>query len=442
VKLTKWHIKAPLDNGDVILYSTLTGATVVWSKELARHLNGESLDAECFSRFPGEIEQMRKLGLLVSDQTDENAIFRYRLGKMKFDRTLGSFTILTTYRCNLACPYCIQRGVVPDSVSDMSSDTIEATLQWLVAFTGKRGLRGLDIGWFGGEPLLNPEPIERLTLGLRKALPGKRVTGQVVTNGVLLDARMVDLLASLGSITLQVTLDGPPEIHDRRRRVRENDAEGSFGRIFAAIAEALPRLQVVIALNVDHDNVDHVPALLALLATLEPQANLRVFVGYIGQTLAHHRFCEQHTFRDEEISHHYGSLVLQAGKAGLNTANDVFMGLCTWESSNTAVIDPVGNLYNCLSRVGQESVRIGHVSDLDVAAFDVRKGRLAGAEAWEKICYECPYLPLCRGGCRYQALVRYGSWRALNCKKAIFERSYPEILRTACCARYPSQLPR
>jgi uncharacterized protein len=86
----------------------------------------------------------------------------------------------------------------------------------------------------GGEPLLaGRERLRSMVTTLRAALPescGHTVGLQ--TNGTLLDERLLDELQGLG-VKIGVSLDGPPEAHDRHRR-RAN-GRGSFAVVDRAL---------------------------------------------------------------------------------------------------------------------------------------------------------------------------------------------------------------
>jgi len=61
-------------------------------------------------------------------------------------------------------------------------------------------------------------------------------------------------------------------------------------------------------------------------------------------------------------------------------------------------------------------------------------------------CLECPYLPICFGGCRLLPLLRTGAIDAVDCRKAYYDEVLEEILlqdlryagKTACKTRFDS----
>jgi len=122
-------------------------------------------------------------------------------------------TLLVTERCNLACDYCYvgqQPSRMPLAVAKRIVD---------FAFQGTPASEKIEIGFFGGEPLLELGLI-RDVVGLIEAEPAfdpERVLLTIVTNGTIFSPEIVGFLADHG-IALGISCDGPPEVHDLHRR--------------------------------------------------------------------------------------------------------------------------------------------------------------------------------------------------------------------------------
>lgn len=108
---------------------------------------------------PDELrEALLQGGMLLEDDHDEKEEIRAisRLARFS-DRSLG-LTIAPTLECNFCCPYCYEKGQHKTSMTPEVEDR-------LVSFVKERsrGLSELEIGWYGGEPLLQVDRIQRLT---------------------------------------------------------------------------------------------------------------------------------------------------------------------------------------------------------------------------------------------------------------------------------------
>src|SRR5205823_13457275 len=127
--------------------------------------------------------------------------------------------------CNLRCPYCFQDHMRTDPgmshllrrMTPAMADRIFAAMPKIEALHGipPEAEAKLEIGLFGGEPLLaaNRKIVEYI---MKKGKARGDVGFWAISNGTELDA-YEDLIepGMLGQI--QITLDGPPSQHDRRR---------------------------------------------------------------------------------------------------------------------------------------------------------------------------------------------------------------------------------
>ena len=129
--------------------------------------------------------------------------------------------------CNLRCRYCYisfagdlqqwpAQALYGCNPPLMSRDTARRAVDFLLAASGPSPQ--VQIIFFGGEPLLNL-PLIRTVLEYateRADALGKAVRFSVSTNGLLLSQEFL-ALAQDYAMDLQVSLDGPPEVHDRYR---------------------------------------------------------------------------------------------------------------------------------------------------------------------------------------------------------------------------------
>ena len=121
--------------------------------------------------------------------------------------------VTPTLSCNFRCRGCIQGS---DHVgSKMSEDTQEAIISFCESAN-----RDVSIGWYGGEPTLALDVIANVSRRLidHCAAHGHRYTATMTTNGYLVDDEVSDLLVNQCEIRgYQITLDGPPAVHNERR---------------------------------------------------------------------------------------------------------------------------------------------------------------------------------------------------------------------------------
>ncbi|OEJ21424.1 hypothetical protein BGM19_38555 [Streptomyces agglomeratus] len=138
---------------------------------------------------------------------------------MSFD----TFVWKVASRCNLDCTYCYVYNASDTSWNAqprfMSDEVAAAAAQRIKTHAQERALERVVINFHGGEPFLGgSRHLEALHSRIRTTFRGTgiEVETAVQSNGLLFSADIGDLLLER-DIGLYVSLDGPPEINDRRR---------------------------------------------------------------------------------------------------------------------------------------------------------------------------------------------------------------------------------
>lgn len=119
-----------------------------------------------------------------------------------------------TERCNLRCAHCYQEGKcagelslseiggVVDEIADMLNDWTEA---YGIAFSPAFNITG-------GEPFLRDDLADVLAL-----LSARGFAVYVLSNGTLIDSDRAKMLSDAGVEGVQVSMEGPEEVHDSIR---------------------------------------------------------------------------------------------------------------------------------------------------------------------------------------------------------------------------------
>jgi radical SAM protein with 4Fe4S-binding SPASM domain len=193
---------------------------------------------------------------------------RYEFAKLRTDYYLGgmqdrykagktvpppSYVIWDcTRRCNLNCLHC---GAVKEKYAhELTTEQIKGILDQLTV--SKAGMFAVT----GGEPLLRKDLPEVLAHAQQRGLK----TG-IATNGFLLDHAAAEWIKDIGVQSVQISLDGPEETHNRIR----GNAQ-SFERALQAI-ELLIRFEVPlisVATTITTNNLDEIEGLRKLLLRL------------------------------------------------------------------------------------------------------------------------------------------------------------------------------
>ena len=122
------------------------------------------------------------------------------------------YTLFLTQRCNLSCDYCY----VGKTTDRMSLDVVDQIVNF--AFRNTPDSEDIDIGFFGGEPLLEFPLLEQATqrIETHPSYDPGRVKLSVVTNGTLLTAEIARFLQR-HRVALTISCDGPSAVQDKHR---------------------------------------------------------------------------------------------------------------------------------------------------------------------------------------------------------------------------------
>jgi len=143
------------------------------------------------------------------------------------------YTLCITRRCNLACAYCY----VAKRPETMSLATARKVVDYI--FRHAVGKERLEVGFFGGEPLLEFGLMQAITelIEGHPAYQKERVNLTVVTNGTLFSEAIARFLIE-HNVRYCLSCDGPPHVQDAFRRSAEG--EPSSARVEATLRAALP----------------------------------------------------------------------------------------------------------------------------------------------------------------------------------------------------------
>ena len=214
---SRFNARTVADDGRLILWNTLSGAISVFkAKDTERVLDALSVEGV---RAPlGQAaEYLSRRGYLVTDDTNELDVFRYRYGQEQWRTDKLELILLTSEDCNFRCVYCYEkfaRGTMAPEVR-----------QGIMALALRRAptLRDMSVSWFGGEPLYGWEAVEELApffkdLADRHGIPYRQ---HITTNAYLMTEERTTKLLEWGLRDYQITIDGLPEEHNCKRVGRD-----------------------------------------------------------------------------------------------------------------------------------------------------------------------------------------------------------------------------
>lgn len=398
MKASRYSFFYPIENGQYLAYNAVTtGLAVMAGEEYARYLRIVEEQKEP-DRASDLVQSLIRGAFLLEDAEDEVAELKAESHMGRFSGGQLYLTVAPTLACNFACPYCYEERVK----ATMNEEVQDALLAWIERQAA--GLTLLYVTWFGGEPTLTMQTVERLSHGFNSlaARHGFRVHATMVSNGFLLDRVGAGRLASLGVRRVQITLDGPPEVHDLRRPLV--GGKPTFDAILRNLKEIHDLLRVDLRINVDKTNALHVPKLLEILAREGLKGKIH---PYFARVSAHTAVCAniaEDCIAAHEYSQEEARLDAVAMGAGFDIARIPYRirgAYCTADRFKGYVVAPDGRLYKCWHHVTTaETQAVGHV--VRPPSPEERRAFLRWM-AWDPFekaeCRACRVFPICMGGC-------------------------------------------
>lgn len=141
------------------------------------------------------------------------------------DYKFTSASLLVTEDCNLRCTYCFETH----KKVNMSVEVAKKTLDTIAINAKETNTSNFHAMIFGGEPMLNFELVKFiLEYGIKLSnIHQVRFTASMITNCTVLTDDMIDFLSSYVNVmSIQLSIDGGPEVNDMYRVTR--DGSGSF----------------------------------------------------------------------------------------------------------------------------------------------------------------------------------------------------------------------
>jgi len=418
--LSMFNIYCHIDKNTVGIYNTLHDSALLISKEY-------------FKNLPNNINNEKIKTLLINEKVlfdssfDERLYFRYFINKLKYSPQQASFTLLLTTDCNLACKYCFE-GLTNNTVymSEQTANDIVIYFQNILKI--HTSLTNIVICFYGGEPLLNRAAMSKICKKLSENNDiFNKINFTITSNLSLLKDEDIEIFNKYNFLNVQVALDGPQSIHDKRRCTKDG------GKTYSTIINNIQRLvdnqiSTMIILNYDQENYLYMDDLIDDLKLKLPYKKLIFFLNPIIKSFANQN-CKELFMTSEFETDLFIKLYkkLRKNKIPIEAFGQRDM-VCMATSDVSCTIDPLGNLFKCGLTVCKPEYKIGTIHE-DI--YTNLNYRFILDETWFD-CLEvaCPYLPICGGGCRGLSLIQNSSLSKLLCeKKEYYEKVFKYILR-------------
>lgn len=391
-------------NGQYILFNSRTIATAA--------LDDTALEVLHSVREGKPIEEsnlvsdMKRVGFLVDDNMDELHMLEMNYNLSKNQKSGLGLVIAPTMACNFACPYCfegIQTGIM--------SENIQNKIISMASHFAKEG-QNITVTWFGGEPLLAKKVIYSMSEEMMPISKQEQVgyTARLITNGYLLDEECVLKLKECNVDFVQITLDGLPETHNRKRKLKYNSSIPTFDRILENVLIARNHgIRTSVRINVDKETQHQLDAILEMM--IEKGLGESLYLGHVdANTESSKNFCSNCLTR-EEFAH--TALEFEKKLFENNIPTDYPVPIrtkCGADYLFSYVIDSDGDLYKCWNDIGVKQNSIGNIGEIEnfIQLVQLPNKNYSKYLTWSPFkfekCTACEILPICQGGCPYNGI--------------------------------------
>ena len=422
-----------------LINNTLTGALDVIENDIWNLVQKRKFgDIERYS-----ISNLIERGYLYYDLKKEDKILvtLYNNYIKKASARPLRFVFCPSYQCNLRCVYCFETDLPSNPNKFMSEMTLYDSINAAEEISKEKSGKVDSVELFGGEPLLlKNKPLIKRILNFAR---DKDAPITIVTNGVMAKD-FIDLLLPVKEKIemLQITIDGLPEIHDRRRKYPSG--KESFNEISKSIDLLLKNnINTNIRVNIDNTNIDHIPDLYEYVerkswlkhsnfiikpALVTDHSTLDYDDVIIPEEKLLERLIEVYD-KYPVLEDLFGFYIFKPLRhilditSGAPNVSPKFFN-CESNILELNVFCPDGYIYACGESIGKPDYAIGKFSPR--LEFYPDKEKLWTERTILNIekCRTCKFAPLCGGGCAYSSIIIYK-----DNSKPICER-YQEVLDT------------
>ncbi len=337
------------------------------------------------------------LGILVDEDIDEDACLELerKISTYSSIRDQFGMVIAPTMDCNARCFYCYENDTRAHCYMD------SATEKTLIEYLRKMatGKKKVFISWFGGEPLLCFDLIQRVSEKIIAFCDDNNIAyeAELTTNGFYLGKHQ-EAFRQLRISDTQITLDGFEAEHERRKNYRdcENAWNITIDNIFTFSSNGH---HITIRMNFDRSNIEGIMQTTKMLLN-DSRWNKNISIYYYPLEPVG---CHSSVYYTEsEYEAVMENLYMNLYENGYYDDRPDALGFykmslpCYGATLGTTAVDYKGNIYHCQHLLCHEEMAIGNIQSGIKVTSDVLKwydGKLSDT------CKDCQIVPLCQGGC-------------------------------------------
>ncbi len=370
-------------------------------------------------------------------------------------RQSAKIVICPSIDCNFRCGYCFESALQKriDDGDAIKRQTHMSAAQVEMIFSNLDNLKDINesisdhITLFGGEPLWKRnKDVVSLIVGKAKE---RNFSLSAISNGYnLSDFR--DLLGKDGISKVQISLDGPAELHDSMRPL--NGGGGTFDRIIQQVLSVVDvdGLEIDIRTNYDGVNLERIPELYEYLLEigLISRPNINFHANLISLNHAKQGKDYATVKKYKSVADKVPDIELDCFTSGLK--GTLVSSLQTGDpmsrrahfcsaTSGMYVFSPDNSIYSCWEGIGEAHSRIATYDSNGISWIKptLNMWHARTAPHMEK-CQKCSHLFFCGGGCAVHAIEQSGDITKSQCDG--IKKKFSHMVKGVMKTRYPEEI--
>lgn len=405
MKYSQFNSIIPFDN-KFALFNSYSQKAIILVPELKDILNAGVVEGieNLESIHPTFYQYLVENEFVIPSNVDE--IQKVKELSKKEDENPNTFllTINPTMNCNFKCWYCYETHIKQSKLTD---EMIERINKFIALIISNKELTNFSLSFFGGEPLLyfKKEVVPIIDYYSENCIKNNIYPDiSFTTNGYLVNQEFIDYFQSKNlKCSLQITLDGYKEEHDKVRYVSKS--KGSYEEIISNIKLLITNnFFVRLRINYTDKNLHDTSLIAKEFDSLSDEAKSFLLFDF-------HRVWQDSKLDDLSVV--LEKNIEEVREEGINATggyspNNVRES-CYADKRNSVVINYNGDIYKCTARDFTTENRAGILD---------KEGRLIWNDGYidtrmsvkfkNKPCLSCRIMPLCNGGCSQHALEKQG----------------------------------
>lgn len=409
MEISRYTFLFDSNNKEFYIYNSLSNALIELDETSYRYLDSAKKNHTTIRQSDLDktlYDVLTNKKFITDNNVDDFLLYKSIITRQRANDNSMHLTIAPTMDCCFRCHYCFEKYKEPGVMSEIVMDSI---VKYLNSLPSKPDV---SITWFGGEPLMAIEQIEKLYNKIESNYK-KPNKSNIITTGIHINKDVITILRKVGITSMQITLDGLKETHNKVKYTQE--CKDAFSKVLDnvdLVMSQAPEINVVFRINTTKLNMnEYVPLYTQLVNRYKQYQNYGISPGIVMERGACQiKGADKSIFFTPKENAHFNLDLYH--KHHIYTAfmryPSRFFLECGMRNNLTIAFDPSGYAYKCWELIGNKKYAIGKLTDdgkLEIINSVHYNRQMYGADPLEDpVCRKCKYLPICNGGCPIQRI--------------------------------------